>query len=246
MKVSIITPTVRKEGLDVVRKSLEKQTHKNWEWLVCSPFDPGIPGATWLVDDFKGGFWSLNRVYNRLIERATSPLIISWQDNIWIPADGVEKFVVNCGKLDRVISGVGDQYERVGKWGKPEIKIWNDPRKTDNYGSFYEINWNDCEWNWAAIPKKFLLDIGGMDERLDFLGFGGDQYQVCERLNDRGIRFYIDQTNESYTVRHTRDSAGGQSHWDANHVLFNGAYNKRKNELIARGKWPVLDYLKIV
>jgi hypothetical protein len=56
-----------------------------------------------------------------------------------------------------------------------------------------------------------------------------------------GTKFYLDQTNESYTLRHNRDDFGGQKEWDNNHVLFNGKYDKRKAELKLSGEWPILN-----
>lgn len=244
MKVTIITPTIRKEGLDVVRKSLLKQTHKDWEWLIGSPFDPEIPEATWIKDDFKGGFWTLNRIYNRLFKNATSELIISWQDWIYGNIEGLEKFTKNYEATGGIVSGVGDQYESVDKYGKPQVKIWADPRKTEKNGSFYECFPNDAEWNWCAIPKKAIEAIGGMDEGLDFLGYGGDQLQAGARMDELGFKFYLDQTNESFTIRHGREDFGGQENWDDRHVIFNGEYDRRIAELKSQGKWPVLDYLK--
>ena len=244
MKVTIVTPTIRKEGLDVVRQSLLKQTHKDWEWLIGSPFDPGIKEATWVKDDFEGGYWTLNRIYNRLFSRSNSELIISWQDWIYANPEGLEKFITNYEATKAIVSGVGDQYESVDKWGKPQVKIWADPRKNTSHGSFYECYPNDAEWNWCAIPLSAIKKAGGMDEGLDFLGYGGDQLQLGQRLDELGYKFYLDQTNESFTIRHSRDDFGGQSNWDDNHVLFNGAYDKRILELKTQGKWPVLDYLR--
>lgn len=245
--ITIITPTIRKDGLQVVHNSLLKQTYKDWKWLIGSPFDPEIKEATWIKDDYTGGFWTLNRIYNKLFTNAKSDVIITWQDWIYIPPDGLQKFVDAAEKYPgAVISGVGDQYESVDKYGRPQVKIWSDPRKSDKYGSFYEIFPNDAEWNWCLIPKKALLAVGGMDEQLDFLGYGGDQLQVSSRMNDVGIKFYIDQTNESYTIRHGREDFGGQKAWDSKHILFNGKYDARIAQLKNEGKWPHLDYLKVV
>lgn len=243
MRVSVITPTIRKEGLDVVEKALKNQTFKDFEWLISAPFEPGISWAKWIPDKNTDGFWSLNRSYNSLFLAAQGDLIISLQDWIWIPPTGIQQFVDAHEAAEGIISGVGDQYERVGQYGKPEIKIWADPRKNSNYGTFYECYPNDAEWNWCLIPKKAIFDIGGMDEKLDFLGYGGDQLQAVERMDALGYKFFLDQTNESYTVRHDRGDFGGQEAWDKDHVLFNGKYQERKKELISDGKWPVLDYL---
>lgn len=247
VKISILTPTIRREGLDIVRTSLLKQSFKDWEWLIGSPFDPEIPEAIWVKDDFEGGFWSLNRIYNKMLKEAKGELIVSWQDWIWIPKGGLAQFWHSYEETDSVVTGVGDQYEQIGQFGKPEIQIWADPRKSYTHPegkTFYECYPNDAEWNWCAIPKKYLFAVGGMDEELDYLGFGGDQLQVGERLDTIGVKFFIDQTNESFTVRHNRDSYGGEERWDGNHVLFNGKYDARRLQLVHEDKWPKLDYLK--
>lgn len=246
-RITVITPSVRKEGLDIVAQALKQQTLKDFNWIVCCPFEYEIPeGIDGVVfkDDFEGGFWSLNRAYNWMVANAEGELIVSLQDWISVPPDGLQKFW-DCHVLvpDGVISGVGDQYERTDKWGNPEVKIWSDPRKNDKNGSFYECYPNDCEWNWAAIPRKWFFEIGGMDNELDFLGYGGDQLQAVERMDALGAKFYLDQSNESFTVRHDRSKHGGQDNWDKNHVLFNGKYDKRKADLIATKQWPRLRYL---
>lgn len=256
MKVSVITPTVRLDGLDIVEKALSKQTFKDFEWLQCYKFDPEYDDIKIcqekkdeiekmvLNDNFDGGFWTLNRAYNKLFKEARGKIIVTWQDWIWAPPDALQKFVDAVEETGGgIVSGVGDQYERINKWGKPEVKIWSDPRKNGS-GSLYECYPNDVEWNFAAFPKEYIFNIGGMDEGLDFLGFGGDQLQVGERFDAMGYKSYLDQTNESFTIRHDRSKHGGQSNWDNNHVLFNGKYDERKRELISTGKWPKLDYLK--
>ncbi len=224
-KISVITPSIRKDGLEIVRKALKRQTFKDFSWFIGSSFDPGIAEATWVKDDFQGGFWTLNRIYNALVNRTK---------------DGLEKFYTCQKETGGLISGIGDQYEEIDDHGKPKIVCWNDPRRTSKFGSFYECNWNDCEFNWGCLPRKLFLAVGGMDEELDFLGYGGDQLQLCNRLNDYGAHFYLDQTNESFTLRHGREDFGGQSNWDSHHVLFNGEYQKRRQALDASGLWPVL------
>jgi hypothetical protein len=242
--ISIITPTIRKEGLAIVARAIQKQTWDDWEWLIGSPFDPEIPWATWVKDDFEGGFWTLNRIYNKLFQQAKGELVVSWQDFIYATPEGLESFWTAYTEFGGrgLISGVGDQYKSLDAFGKPYEKIWSDPRKSFQYhGSFYECQWNDIEWNWAAIPKAAFFGVGGMDEELDFLGYGGDQLQLCDRLSDTNLySFWLDRSNESYTLRHERDSHGGQEEWDRNHVLFNGKYVERKSQLIEAKQWPII------
>lgn len=243
MRVSIITPSIRKKGLQIVLKSLLKQEYKDFEWLIGSKFDPEIPEAHWVKDDFEGGFWTLNRMYNKLIKASKGDIIISWQDNVWAPPDAIQKFESTVSAVRSPVTGVGDQYSVLSKWGKPEIKIWTDPRRTTQYGSFYQINHNDIEWNFCACDKQLLYAVGGADEKLDFLGRGGDMFQVTDRLNDLNVPFWIDQTNESLTLQHGREDYGGEDEWNKSHVLFNGKYNERKKELIETQQWPILNYL---
>lgn len=245
-RISVITPTVRPEGLKIVEAALRKQTFTDFEWLIgakeaCPIVDTPFE-TRWIADDFEGGFWTLNRIYNRLFKEAKGELVVSLQDWIYIPSDGLQKFWdAYAEHPDALISGVGDQYQEWDGKRKPTVKIWADPRKTTKYGTFYECFYNDCEWNWAAIPKAIFNAVGGMDEKLDFLGFGGDQLQTCDRISDmRFYKFFLDQDNESYTVRHSRDAHGGQEAWDKDHVLFNGKYVERKNELIKLKQWPIL------
>jgi len=247
-KVSVICPTIREKGLDIVKDALDKQTFRDFTWIVCSPFE--YKGCdTWIKDDFEGGFWGLNRAYNALFKACSGDIVVSWQDFVWADKDALAKFVANVTEFDSVVSGVGDQYARLGEYGKPEVKIWSDPRKTNKYGSFYESQWNDAEFNFCAFPLWMAKNVGGFDEQLDFLGVGGDQLQFCERLNDMGIKFFLDQTNESYTLRHGREDFGGENAWNEKHVLFKlgksgrSLYDERKRELMTLGQWPELPYL---
>ena len=89
-----------------------------------------------------------------------------------------------------------------------------------------------------------MYEVGGIDEKLDFLGYDGGTGQVCERWDMLGYKFYLDQTNESFTVRHDRSAFGGDKKWNDNHTLFNGMYDKRRKQLIEEKRWPVLSYLQ--
>lgn len=43
-KICVITPTIRLEGLDLVRRALEEQTFTDFDWLICSRKDPELIG----------------------------------------------------------------------------------------------------------------------------------------------------------------------------------------------------------
>lgn len=233
MKISVITPSIRKEGLKLVQKALKRQNFKKFEWIVGSPEVPEVD-CIWIKDIYKGGYWSLNRIYNDLIEKATGRLIVSWQDFTYANPDALEKFW-DCYQTNKqaIVSGVGNKYMD-DSWS---AKTWQDPRERDDMGSFYECYPNDIEFNFCAFPLYSIYDIGGFDEGMDLLGFGMDGISVVERMDELGFKFYLDQTNKSYSLEHDRPKG-----WDK-HNLLNGGYTDRKQQLMAKGTWPKLKYL---
>lgn len=217
--ISVITVSVRPDRLDLVEKSLKKQTIDGFEWIVEDYADNSKP-------------WSFNKATNLAIKKAHGDLIIFIQDSIWFAPTALSKFEYHYQQNPLAcISGVGDQYDQLDENGKPTHKVWEDPRKNSNNGTFYECYPNDWEINFASVPKKLLYDIGGFDETMDD-HFGMDNVAVAHRLDQIGAKFYLDQTNESYTLRH-----GRRDDWDSNHWM-----NHNFNEFLANR--PVkLDYL---
>jgi len=183
-------------------------------------------------------YWNLGTAYNEGLRHCQGELIVSLQDWIWVIPQGLEKFWLAYQQTNGCISGVGDQYDQLDEFGRPTNKIWNDPRKTSRHGSFYECYPNDWELNWACAPLKAFYDIGGFDEELDKWA-GGDNISVCERMDALGYKFYLDQTNESFALRHER-----YKDWDGSHCLLTGKYHERKKQLIDKGQWPVIEFLK--
>ena len=254
--VSVITPSVRPLGLKMTAESLKRQSYQNIEWLICMPEKYRLEAKEAIDNIFpykfignppigEGKVWDLNYSYNRLIKSSHGKIIVTLQDWIYIGVDGVRKFVDIIEEFgDVAVSGVGNQFSQLGDYGKPECQTWNDPRINNKYGSFYEIFPQDFEWNWGALKKNILVDVGGFCEELDS-GFGMDGYQVNERLDKLGYKFYIDQDNVSMTLRHNRDSYGGQDKWDGNNNLTNGNYEKIKEVFIKKGEWPKMKYLSI-
>lgn len=228
--ISIITPCIRPEGLEIVKKALDNQKFRDFEWLIGSPFDPKM--GKWVKDDFYDGFWSLNRIYNRLIKEAKGELIVSWQDYTWADEKTLGKFQY-CYELEpkTLVSGVGNKYED-DTWEK---ETWIDPRIRTEYGNFYPCYPQDIEWNFCSIPREVIIKIGGFDEKLDFLGFGMDAYGVNERISDLGgYNFKLNQNIRSYSLGH-----GRVENWEKDN-LIHGGYLERKKELVNIGSWPVI------
>lgn len=218
MTVSVITPSVRPEGLNILAKCLKRQTYRDNEWLVCAPSALGDKihkDAKFIPEPplNKGDVWGFNKAMNALIKEAKGELIVSIQDFIWFPPDALEKFVFHYKDLGACVSGVGHIYSpEIDVMGKPYNRVWTDPRIREDHGSIYECFPQDVEFNFCAIPKQAFYDIGGMDETMD-QKFGMDNVDAVFRMDKVGYKFYLDQTNECRGIKHGRPEGWDEKHW---------------------------------
>lgn len=242
IKISILTPSIRPSGINIVDDALSKQRFRDFEWIICGPesmeesFFKNINKTKYTYignPSLKAGqFWDLNYSYNKMIKEANGELIISWQDFTWADEKTLDKFWYCCElEPNTLVSAVGDKYID-DTW---KDKTWSDPRKRNDLGKFYPCYPSDIEWNLCSCPKEAILKVGGFDEQLDFMGFGMDAYSVNERIEALGgYDFKLNQGIESFSLGH-----GRVDNWEENN-LIHGGYIKRKKELISNGQWPVI------
>jgi hypothetical protein len=249
IKISVVTPTFRLEGLEVVSKSLQMQTfpQEEIEWIICSPEQPsGIRPHKWIKDTVKKDkphlFGVLNHIYNQMIREAQGELIVSIQDWIWFPKDTLQLFWDHHQAFKEkgekaYLSGVGDQFGEIDKYGKPQVIEWRDPRRDFWSGNFYECPHDCIEANFCYYPKQLFYDIGGWDEELDVLGIGMDNVSVSQRASDAGWHSYLDKSIECRAFNHVHDPRLSEQH------NINGNYQRRMVELKMNPSYPKLDYL---
>lgn len=234
-KISVISPSVRPEGLALVNKALRRQTFTDFEWLVVSPQDYGF--GKWVKEPPKNGgdYWGLNKAMNEAIRQAKGELVVSWQDWTYAKPNALEKFWQHYS-LDhkKIVSGVGNKYQDES-WS---VVVWQDPRIRSDYGTFYPCFFNDIEFNFCALPLNAFYAVGGYDEYLDKMA-GMDGYSVVERLNllNDGWDFYLDQANESFSLEHGRLSKD----WDEKNWLPRWDKEVRPRYVAN----PILGYLTI-
>lgn len=221
IKISVITPTIRLDGLNIVEKALKRQSFRDFEWIVQEREGEKPEGCA----------WTLNRDYNIALKKAKGQLIISWQDWTYAKPDTLEKFWFHFQHEPKtLITGVGNKYAD-DKW---IVKTWQDPRERDDQGTFYPCYFNDIEFNLCSVPKDAFYAVGGFDEALD-QWFGMDGFSVVDRLNlVGGWDFKIDQTIKSYSLEHGRPDK-----WDELNAL-GVRYDKRRLFYIDN---PILPYL---
>jgi len=176
VKISVVTPTIRPQGLEVLADCLKKQTFKEFEWLV----EINVSGET----DF-------NNAMNKMIKRAQGSLIVSIQDYTRIPNDGLE----NMWK---------DYEDKPAFYTYPLSKQMADGSiKTDWRTHREEKKCNFMEWeiDCGSAPKKWLINIGGFDEYLDeYWGF--DNVNVGLRADKEGYPILLSHSTEALALDH--------------------------------------------
>lgn len=222
-QVSVVSCSVRPEGLKLVEKALKRQTFKDWEWIQQGKSR----------ENRAGEYWTIYTDYNEAVKKAKGELIISIQDHTFFKPDALQKFWQHYQDDKKsIISGVGNKYSD----DTFTVMTWKDPRQRDDYGSFYQCMPEDLEWNFLAIPKEAIYAVGGFDEYFNAYSSlcGLDVIMRLDILG--GYKFYLDQTNITYSTEH-----GRMKDWDK-FTPFNGVWQKRLQEYrVAKFK---LDYLK--
>lgn len=188
MKISVIIPSVRDTSLN--EKCLNRQTFSDFEVIIQRP----------TREKPAGNFYDLNHDYNLAFKKANGELLISYQDEIEIKPDTLERFW-NHYKMNArgVVGAVGDQYSTL----LPPVKVWTDPRKRSDQGSFYECMENDIEYTLCSIPRQAIIDVGGLDEEFDKYAALSEK-EMNARMYKAGYKFYLDQSIEYRAIHHER------------------------------------------
>lgn len=238
MKISVVTPTVRPELLAIVEKCLSRQTIQDYEWLVGSPrnykFGDWIPEPPMREGDYYG----LNKTMNALYKASKGELVVEITDGIWFEPDTLEKLWNHYEANPKAcIGAVGNQYDDIVN-GKPEHLVWRDPRMRIDQGSFYEINPNDLELCIGSIPRKAIIDVGGVDEEFDKYAALSEK-EMALRMDKLGYKFFLDQSIEYRAIKHPRLNAEWDSHYQEGVKYFQQCVHD-----IIHGERARLDFLQ--
>lgn len=235
--ITIVTPSVRKENLEIIEKCLRRQTYKDFEWLVCSPEDLGYGKYIKEPPKNEGDYYGLNKAYNQGFKKARGELIISLQDGIWFSPDMLERFWNHyLADPKACVGAIGHQYADVVN-GKPEGIVWQDPRARIDLGTFYEIMPNDLEFTVCSFPKQAVMDAGGIDEEYDKYAAISEK-ELAVRMNGLGYKQYLDQSIEYRAIKHPRLN----DQWEERYQEGCKVYQKHLREIFD-GKRLKLNYL---
>lgn len=152
--ITVITPSIRPQYLDITQKCLESQTFQDFEWIV----EVGLPGR---------GF-TLPRDMNRMLARAKGDIIVSLQDCISIPPDALERvaalnfdhtaYTFPIGKEGTFDWRMGAERDITpNEW---EIDLAAAPRNL-----FYDVGGFDeafCNgWSWENVEIAWRAEAAG-------------------------------------------------------------------------------------
>jgi hypothetical protein len=213
--ITIITPTVRPEGIPILEKCLKRQTFQDFEWIIVCPkdcIDPIEKGMGDLNVDIlileeppkrEGDYYSLNKAWNHAFKETNGDLIVNLVDWTWFAPDVLEKLWIHY-KTDpkSCVSGIGHQYKEVVN-GKPENRVWTDPRARLDQGSFYEVGPREMELCLTSFPTQLVKDVGGIDETFDQYAALSEK-EMMFRAEKLKYGFYLDQDIEYRAFQHPR------------------------------------------
>lgn len=178
-RISVLTPSIRPEYLDITYKCLKAQTFKDFEWLV----EIDLPSDKFL----------LPKALNKMLARAKGEIIVMLQDCIDIP-QGFLQHVVDTYNGDFVTYAIG----------KVKNKDFMGPVEFDwRNGESRKIDPWEWEADLASAPKKAFFDIGGYDEEF-CNGWSWDNVEVGHRANAAGYRFRCDNRVYGLAVDHDK------------------------------------------
>ena len=122
-KLTIISCTVRQEGLDMLTKCLNQQTFRDFEQIVITNrFDIWTKETKftypltimWDPKKNEGDYYNLHKAWNHAIRQAKGELIVSIVDLTWIRADCLQKlWDAYMANPKSCITCIGHQYKKV-------------------------------------------------------------------------------------------------------------------------------------
>lgn len=187
--ISILTMTVRPEGLKPVRDSILSQTFASSR-------------VEWLVDINVTGKVDFNEATNRLIRRASGDLIVFVQDYVEMPENGLQR--------------LWEAYQDKPAFYTVPVAKYDDDSITWDWRANKDgvVNWQDWEIDCGSAPRAALVDVGGFDEELDKY-WGYDNLSVGLRadlkgyevrcLSDVKCRAYDHNKHQKHEFRHLQN-----------------------------------------
>lgn len=214
MKLSIITPSIRPDGLKVVFQSLQAQINApEYEWL------PRL--------SVPGGKSDLCYQMNKALDEATGDIIVFWQDYIHAPTDALAQIVALYQKPGQQTIAYTFPVGKVDKFtDKFPRWDWRPYWREDTH-----VDHHRWEIDFGAILRA---DIGALrfDESFD-KGFGWENVDFAYRLeHENRIKFAVAHQPAALVydhdkfMKHPYKSKPNQGLWMTRKAMLDERYGK--------------------
>lgn len=177
--ISVLTPSIRPQYLNITQECLENQTFTDFEWLT----EIGL----------RNNGFTLPSDLNKMLKRAKGDRIVMLQDCIRIDTDALER--INALTHELWTFPVG----QVMAFGNEPEWDWRATNDGTLLGPHY---W---EADFACAPKQAFFDVGGYDEEFN-KGWSWDNVEVARRMYRAGYTGYCDSSIRGVALKH--DSLG--------------------------------------
>jgi hypothetical protein len=152
--ISVLTPSIRPQFLDITQRCLENQTFTDFEWIV----EVGL----------RNYGYRLPSDLNRLLSRANGDRIVFLQDCIHIEPNALERIDMLPNHM--ITFPVG----QVMSFGDEPSWDW----RKHHDGSITPNQW---EADFAAAPTQAFFDVGGYDESFN-KGWSWENVEIAWRI----------------------------------------------------------------
>lgn len=179
-RISVITPTIRPQFLDITKKCLEEQTFSDFEWII----EPGL--TRW--------GYTLPKDWNKALGKAKGEIVVMLQDCIKIEPDFLEKLDTlhkeSPNSLFTFPVGKVNDFSENPNW---------DWRKS---GERREVNPFEWEIDLASAPLEVFYEVGGFDERF-CEGWSWENCEIAYRINAlKKYKFEVIPNIEGIAIDH--------------------------------------------
>lgn len=172
--ISVLTPSIRPEFLDITQRCLENQTFTDFEWLV----EVGLRNK---------GF-RLPSDLNKLLSRSKGDRIVMLQDCIQIENDTLER--INELPNECITFPVG----QVKNFGDTPEWDW----RPDTKGNAPQHAW---EADFACAPRKMFFEVGGYDEDFNN-GWSWENVEIMWRAEVLGYKVFCEPSIRGIALKH--------------------------------------------
>lgn len=264
VKVSIITPTIRRGFWNIMANNLASQTYKNFEWIIVDdyPADRSDIAKKYAskygieIKYLRGKEHKVKRNYalvnanNTGFENASGELLMILQDFILMPSDGVEQAVRAFKVHPDYLYAPCDIYHAPAikpdtnseDWFNGELNVIGEFMRKNirikGEGARESTHPYDFEQNYCAIPRKIAEELGGWYEFFDF-GLGFDNTEFAYRAILAGHKILVDDTNICVCIDHWNTLEGTAEHGLGREHNLNDPLFLWEKQKLEDGKLPL-------